>query len=151
MLADVAGNGTRAHAFDFIVKTRRETELIDMTQRIEGVVEASAVANGLALVSVPHTTCGLVLNEDEPGFREDFRAAIERLAPRQGVYAHDRAHDGIEEPNGFAHVRSALLGLNSLLLPIRDGRLALGTWQRIFLAELDRPRTRTVQITVLGV
>lgn len=137
---------------DFVVRTRGTDELHDVTERAGALVRASRCCAGIALVSVPHTTCVLLVNEDEPGFRADLRDALERLAPRGGRYEHDRApHDGEDEqPNGYAHVRAALLSSHALLLPVRDGALELGRWQRVFLLELDGARPRRVQVTVLG-
>jgi secondary thiamine-phosphate synthase enzyme len=138
---------------DISLRTNGEGDLHDVTEEVEHAVREAGVAAGLVLISIPHTTCAVLVNEDEPGFREDFRRALERLAPRDTEYAHDRApHDGEDEqPNGGAHIRAAFLSSVSVTLPIREGNLALGKWQRIFLAELDRPRQRTVRVDVYGV
>lgn len=151
-LLDVAATGARATSADFPVRTAGETDLIDVTERVREAVRDAEVATGIALVSVPHTTCSLMVNENEPGFLSDVRRALERLVPRDADYAHDGApHEGEDEvPNGYSHVRAALLSSHSVMLPVRDGALALGRWQRIFLVELDHARARTVQVTVLG-
>lgn len=137
---------------EFAVRTLGTDELLDVSDQANAVVRASRCVAGVALISVPHTTCALLVNEDEPGFRADLKAALERLAPRHGRFEHDLApHDGEDEqPNGYAHVRAALLSSHSVLLPVRGGELGLGRWQRIFVLELDGARPRTVHVTVLG-
>lgn len=144
--------GGRVVSGEFEVRTTETNQLVDVTSHVGAVASAAAHAAGIALVSVPHTTCALLVNEDEPGFREDLRSALERLVPRDRGYVHDRApHDGEDEsPNGYAHVRAALLNSHAILLPVRDGALALGRWQRVFLLELDKGRPRRVQVTLLG-
>lgn len=152
-IASLSSAGARAHLGSVNVTASAEGDLVDVTADIEKIVTDAGVSIGLALVSVPHTTCAVIVNEDEAGVREDFRRALERLAPRTDDYVHDRApHDEEgESPNGFAHIRAALLGAHATILPVRDGTLALGRWQRVFLAELDRARPRTLEVTVLGV
>ena len=119
----------------------------DLTPRVAELVKESGVSNGMALVFVPGSTAGVTTIEFEPGLLEDFPAAMERTAPRELAYAHDRRwHDG----NGHAHVRASLLG-PSLTVPIVAGALALGTWQQIALVDFDnRSRRRRVVVTILG-
>src|SRR2546425_9291109 len=111
----------RAETGSRTIRTTGEGELVDVTGTVTEIVEESGIRTGILLASTPHTTCALVVNEDEPGVREDIRRALERLAPRDAGYAHDHApHDGEDEsPNGFAHVRAALLCANSVMLPVR--------------------------------
>ncbi|MBI4729266.1 MAG: YjbQ family protein [Acidobacteria bacterium] len=152
-LVELTSAGARTHTGDIDVRAGAEGDLVDVTRQVARIVEEADIVAGIALISVPHTTCAVVVNEDEPGVRADFRRALERLAPRAGRYAHDAAphdEDG-EAPNGYAHIRAMLMGAHAVLLPVRDGALALGRWQRIFLAELDRSRPRAVHVTVLGV
>lgn len=152
-LATLTPAGARAHTAEFTVATPGAAALTDVTEAVRAVVGESLVTAGVVLISVPHTTCAVVINEDEPGIHEDFRRALERLAPADGSYVHDAApHDEEgEAPNGYAHIRAALLSASSVFLPVRDAAPLLGRWQRIFLAELDRPRRRTVHVTALGV
>ncbi|HEY7280512.1 MAG TPA: secondary thiamine-phosphate synthase enzyme YjbQ, partial [Actinomycetota bacterium] len=106
----------------------------------------------------PHTTCAVLINERERGFARDFNHLLDRLAPVGATYAHDDLEsrtenledDPHEVPNGHAHCRGALLGSASEAIPIVDGRLLLGRWQRVFLLELDRARQRKVFIQVMG-
>jgi secondary thiamine-phosphate synthase enzyme len=139
--------------------TERRSQMIDVTEDVLGVVERSGVSNGVAVVYSPHTTCAVLINEPEDGFHCDFEAMLDRLIPTAGdaYYRHDDLDvrtQGIEEdtadfPNGHSHCRSTLLSA-SQSIPIVDGRLMLGTWQRVFFCELDRSRPRKVYFQVIG-
>ena len=139
--------------------TEHPSQLIDVTDDVRDVVQRAAVTNGMALVYSPHTTCAVVINEPERGFAEDFAQLLDELAPSKGrYYRHDDLDirtEGIEEdtadfPNGHSHCRAGLLASSSQAVPIVQGRLALGTWQRIFFCELDRARPRKIYIQVIG-
>jgi secondary thiamine-phosphate synthase enzyme len=139
-------------SLDIPIATTATSELVDITDRISSIVADSGIENGFALVSTPHTTCALIVNEAEAGFIDDFVRALEAIAPKDGAYAHnDAPHaEEFEAPNGYAHVRAAFLSSPSVLLPIRDAALVLGRWQRIFFVELDRARPRTCHVTLVG-
>jgi secondary thiamine-phosphate synthase enzyme len=134
-------------------------QFIDVTDDVERAVEDSAITNGMALVYSPHTTCAVVINERESGFMEDFAEVLEGLAPQAGdhYYRHDDLEirtegldgDPHEIPNGHAHCRAVLMSA-SQTVPIVDGHLRLGQWQRLFFCELDRARERKVFIQVIG-
>jgi secondary thiamine-phosphate synthase enzyme len=139
--------------------TEHVAQLIDVTEDVRGVVERAAIVNGMALVYSPHTTCAIVINEPESGFAADFAELLEGLASSDGrYYRHDDLEirtDGIEEdtaefPNGHSHCRAGLLASSSETVPVVDGKLMLGKWQRIFVCELDRSRSRKVFIQVIG-
>ncbi len=133
-------------------------EFVDVTDDVADVVERSEVRSGMALVYSPHTTCAVLVNERESGFIEDFDELLESLVPLKGEYRHDdlsRRTENLEDdphdvPNGHAHCRQALVGSTSQTIPIVDGRLLLGRWQRVFFLELDRARDRRVLIQVMG-
>ena len=127
--------------------TTSGTDLLDITEEVAAIAASAGVADGLATVFVPGSTASVTTIEYESGALADLRDAIERAAPRDMRYAHnERWGDG----NGYSHVRAALLG-PSLSVPIRRGRLVLGTWQQILLCDFDnRPRTREVLVQVLG-
>jgi secondary thiamine-phosphate synthase enzyme len=134
-------------------------QLIDMTDDVLDAVARSEVANGMALVYSPHTTCAVVINERESGFFDDFNELLEQLVPKEGpYYRHDDLAirtEGLEDdphevPNGHSHCRAALLASSSQAIPIVDGKLLLGHYQKIFFCELDRARSRKVFIQVLG-
>ena len=128
-------------------ETTGETDLVDLTGEVHAAVDASGARTGLVTVFVPGSTASVTTIEYESGALEDLRRAIDRLAPRAMHYDHDaRWGDG----NGYSHVRAALLG-PSISVPIEDGRPVLGTWQQVLLCDFDnRPRTRSVLISVVG-
>ncbi len=139
--------------------TEYPSQLIDLTDDVRNAVERAAISNGMALVYSPHTTCAIVINEHESGFLADFTELLDELARARGrYYRHDDLEirtEGIEEdtaefPNGHSHVRAGLLASSSQAVPVVDGNLMLGRWQRIFFCELDRSRERKVYIHVIG-
>ncbi len=132
----------------FVIETKGFADVLDITPQVEQVVSASGVQSGIVLVFTPGSTAGLTTIEYEPGAVSDLKDAIARIAPEGIAYAHDaRWGDG----NGFSHVRAALLG-PSLSLPVRGGALITGTWQQVVLVDFDnRPRSRRVEVQVLGV
>lgn len=142
----------RTASVDIPIRTTATSELIDITDSVNAILAEASIDDGLALISSPHTTCAVIVNESEPGFTRDFVSALERFAPAGAHYEHnDAPHDEEDEaPNGYAHVRAAFLSSPSITLPVRAGALALGRWQRIFFVELDRARARRVQVTLLG-
>jgi secondary thiamine-phosphate synthase enzyme len=133
-------------------------QFVDVTDDLRDVVRRSEVRNGMALVYSPHTTCAVVINERESGFIEDFCRLMETLVPADAPYRHDDLEartenledDPHEVPNGHAHCRQALLGSASQAIPVVDGELLLGRYQRVFFLELDRARDRKVLIQVMG-
>lgn len=126
------------------IKSRNSTDLVDITREVEGVVKKSGVEQGICYIFVPHTTAGVVLNENaDPAVRKDIISTLERLVPWEGPYAHG-------EGNAAAHIKAALVG-SSQNVPIVKGRLALGTWQGIFLCDFDGPRTRQVIVQPIKV
>ena len=129
---------------ELTVTTERRTQLIDITS---AVGESVTGADGSAvLVYVPHTTAGVTINEHaDPAVARDFEAALERIVGDEWGWQH--IEEG--EENAPSHIRAALMG-PQVLVPLRSGRLALGTWQGIFFCELDGPRTRSVYVSVLA-
>ncbi len=133
-------------------------EFVDVTEDVRDAVARSDVRNGMALVYSPHTTCAVLINERESGFVADFTRLMDSLVPLDGGYAHDDLEartENLEDdphdlPNGWAHCRQALLGSASQAIPIVDGELLLGRWQRVFFLELDRSRERRVLIQAFG-
>jgi secondary thiamine-phosphate synthase enzyme len=129
------------------VKSRGETDIIDLTDDVEKAVKESGLTSGIATIFVPGATGALTTIEYEPGLLHDLPAALERIVPRSISYEHERRwHDG----NGHSHVRASLLG-PSLTVPFHDGQLILGTWQQIIFIELDtHARTRDLVVQILG-
>ena len=125
------------------LRTERQSQLVDVTRLVQ---EAVAGESGSAvLVYVPHTTAGVTINEHaDPMVARDFEMALEKIAPEGWGWRH--IEEG--EENAPSHIRAALMG-PQVVIPLRNGELALGTWQGIFFCELDGPRTRSVYVTVL--
>jgi secondary thiamine-phosphate synthase enzyme len=123
------------------VRTTAARELVDVTDAVAHAVVELGMSDGAVLVSSPHTTAGVVVNEGyDPDVAGDLVRRLERLAPREGQ--GDRHAEG----NSDAHLVVALVG-TSVLLPVEDGGLRLGRWQRIFLVEWDGPRARRLLVT----
>lgn len=135
------------HCAEFQTPLRAGPDLADVTGELARIVAASGVQRGTAHLTAIGSTASLTTIEYEPGAVEDLKQAIRRLAPPDMAYAHEMAwHDG----NGHSHVQAALLG-PSLVVPIRDGRLRLGTWQQVILVNHDiHARRRSVEVTVVG-
>jgi secondary thiamine-phosphate synthase enzyme len=128
----------------FEVDTGAAKECIDLTDRVRRLVRSSGVEAGLCQVMVLHSTAAIVVNEfDDPNIGKDVLAALDRAVPDHAGWLHDRIDD-----NAHAHIKAALLG-PSELVPVAEGDLLLGTWQRILLVELDGPRRRRVSVTCL--
>lgn len=127
----------------FNVSSKVRSELIDITDRVRGVLFSSGVRCGLCHVFTLHTTAGLTINENaDPDVCADIVETLNKLAPWKGNYRHT-------EENSAAHIKASLLG-SSVTVPVEDGRLVLGTWQGIYFCEFDGPRTRTVLVTFMG-
>jgi len=136
------------HTARLVVQLETGPDIRDITGELDRIIRQGGVREGTLAASVVGSTGSLTTIEYEPGVVDDLKDAIERLAPRDGVYAHEEAwHDG----NGHSHVQAALLG-PSLHLPVREGRLELGTWQQVVVINHDnRPRRRPIEVTVTGV
>jgi secondary thiamine-phosphate synthase enzyme len=136
VVTDTIGVGTAGFA-----------DVVDLTPKVERVVNSSGVREGVVVVANPGSTASITTIEFEPGLVDDLKRAAERLAPTDEVYKHDRRWgDG----NGHSHVRAAVFG-PSVALPLRGGRLQVGAWQQVVLVDFDnRPRSREVIITVVG-
>jgi secondary thiamine-phosphate synthase enzyme len=128
-------------------KTRGETDIIDITGEVTNAIKASEIRNGIVTIFVPGATGAVTTIEYEPGLLKDLPAMLERIAPKEIEYEHEkRWHDG----NGHSHVRASLLG-PSITIPFEDGRLTLGTWQQIVFIELDnKSRSREIVLQIMG-
>src|SRR5437588_4834771 len=130
---------------EIALRTERHTQLIDITAQVQ---EALAKTNGAAaaLVYVPHTTAGVTINEGaDPAVARDLEAALERVVHDDWDWKHVEDPDG---PNAPSHIRASLMS-PQILVPLEDGKLALGRWQGIFFCEFDGPRERKVYVTSL--
>lgn len=128
-----------------LVKTTEKTDIIDLTGLVAREVERSSVQNGSVTLFIPGSTAALTTIEFERGVVNDLRKTIEKMAPEDIYYEHNkRWGDG----NGYAHVRAALIG-PSLYVPIVEGKMTLGTWQQIVLLDFDnRPRERRIVVQI---
>lgn len=127
----------------FSLQTPRRVAFIDITAEVERARRGLGLAEGAVLVAVPHTTAGITINENaDPSVRADLEMALDRIAPSDLPYTH-------LEGNADAHLKASLMG-SSVTVPVVGGRLVLGTWQGIYLAEFDGPRRRHVLVSVLA-
>ena len=130
----------------------------DITDEVNEAVRTSGVKDGIACVYSPHTTCCVRVNEFESGFFDDFAAMLRRLVPAETYYAHDDwdkrteniCPEDMDVGNGHSHCMAMLLGTAGESVPIRDGELMLGQWQRVLFIELDRERDRRWIVQVVG-
>lgn len=126
---------------EFQIQTKRKIELIDVTEKVREAVHKSKVTSGICLVYAPHATAAITINEFEPNLEDDFEKIFKHLIPVL-EYSHNKIDDNAE-----AHLRSSLFGCGKSI-PIENGELVLGTWQRIIFCEFDGPRSRRVNVTV---
>ena len=127
---------------DLSVKTRSQTELVDITAEVRRAVSDTGVREGLCLVSVPHTTAGVTINEAaDPSVAADILMVLNQMVPWKADYRHG-------EGNSPAHIKAALVGA-SQTVAIENGTLVLGTWQGVFFCEFDGPRQRKVHLRIL--
>ena len=128
----------------FSVSTSRAVEFIDITGRVEALVRASAVKDGVGTIFVPHTTAGVTINENaDPAVIKDILMLLDEVVPQShSSYSHS-------EGNSAAHIKSSMMGHSANVL-ISNGQMQLGTWQSIFFCEFDGPRARKVWVDVGG-
>ena len=119
------------------VETQEREQLVDFTAQVQAAIDQSSVRDGVIHLWSLHTTCAITVNEGaDPSVRRDIVVNLRRVHPRDGDYRH-------AEGNSDAHIKTTLVGPGETLL-IEDGKLVLGTWQKVFLAEWDGPRQRSV-------
>jgi secondary thiamine-phosphate synthase enzyme len=119
------------------VQTRQRKEMIDITTEISKVLRENKINDGICVIFVPHTTCGITINENaDPSVRMDMVNTLSSIVPEYGKYRHT-------EGNSDAHIQSSVVG-HSVTLIIENGKIQLGTWQGVFLCEFDGPRTREI-------
>jgi secondary thiamine-phosphate synthase enzyme len=147
----------RIHREALHVRTSREFDVVDVTADVEKAVVNAEIEEGYALVYSRHTTFAILLNERESGLLVDTCRILRHLVPESNGYLHDdfdirteNMHPD-EPPNAHAHLRQILAGRSSETIPVAEGALALGTWQRIMLVEFDRARDREVLIQICGI
>lgn len=138
------------------VQTGEAPAFHDITDQVRSFLEASHVTLGHLVVFSKHTTAPIWVNENEPLLKKDVGRFLERIAPRGAEYLHNEFDirtvnmNKDECPNGHAHIQHGFMGGATATIPVIGGKMALGTWQSIFLVELDRPRPREVVLQILG-
>jgi secondary thiamine-phosphate synthase enzyme len=125
--------------------TRKHREYIHITPQVEAALRKSGIGEGMVLVSAMHITAGVYVNDDESGLIEDIDKWLEELAPYNRNYRHHETG----EDNGDSHLKSLLVH-HEVIVPVTNGRLDLGPWQRIFYAEFDGQRDKRLIIKVMG-
>lgn len=135
------------HTGTLELSTRGDADIVDITEGVRRVVDASGIGDGLATAFVRGSTAAITTMEHEPGGIHDLQALLERLIPKQGAYEHNRLN---HDTNSHAHQRASIVGASEGV-PVTGGRLALGTWQQLVLIDFDdRPRDRTVIVQVVS-
>ncbi len=135
------------HTGELRLSTQGDNDVVDITDGVARVVTTAGVVDAQATAFVRGSTAAITTMEFEPGGVEDLGAALERLLPREGDYAHNRLN---HDSNSHAHQRASIVGASESV-PVSDGRLALGTWQQLVLIDFDdRPRDRTVVVQVVS-
>lgn len=155
VLAHAAEAGILTEVMHF--ETTAANEFLDLTDDVREHVARSGIRHGQVTVMSPHTTTAVAINESETGFLNDFRRLIGEMVPVEGYYEHDdhgvRTENLQEDEfiNGHAHVRQMLVGSTTVTIPVVEGELVLGQWQRILFVELDQPRSRRTLLHTQGV
>lgn len=129
---------------EFVYSTNEHLELVDITEQVTAFVRECNIESGISLVNSPHSTTAIIVNEHESGLMKDILHKVQEEFPKGISWLHDKVDD-----NTDAHLASSFLG-HSKTFPIKNGRLYRGTWQNIFLLELDGPRTRHITCEVMG-
>ena len=129
---------------EFTYSTRNRLELMDITEQVAAFVLECKIESGICLIDSPHSTTAIIVNEHESGLMRDILQKMQEEFPKDTLWLHDRVDD-----NSNAHLASVFLG-HSKTFPIKNGKLYRGTWQNIFLLELDGPRTRRIICEVMG-
>ncbi|MCA1583653.1 MAG: secondary thiamine-phosphate synthase enzyme YjbQ [Acidobacteria bacterium] len=150
-VASTAGGGLVVRGENVVIDTNERIQLVDLTVRVMEYVRQSGVNEGMLSLWSMHTTCCLFINEFQAALLDDVKRFLEEMVARDKYYRHnDPDHSDCDRMNADSHLRAMLLG-HSLTLQISGGEIVLGQWQRILLAELDGPRTRTVRAQVWGI
>jgi secondary thiamine-phosphate synthase enzyme len=132
---------------EFSLSTQGDSDIVDITERVRSAVAQSGITEGQASAFVRGSTAAITTMEFEPGGVQDLQALLDRLIPAEGDYEHNRLN---HDTNSHAHQRASIVG-PSEIVPVREGRLALGTWQQLVVIDFDdRQRERTIVVQVIG-
>ena len=137
----------------FEIRTDRGPQFVDITEQVESATRDAGLENGFAVVFSKHTTAAIRINEAEPHLISDMEDMLEKIVPSSHDYEHNRYAHALstngERPNGHSHCQQLLLGASESV-PIANGKLVFGQWQRLFLVELDHGRDREVVVHLVG-
>lgn len=136
----------KAHTDYLYFETKNRRELVNITDRLETIVEKSGVADGMCLVSAMHITAAIWVNDEESGLKKDLMVWLDEIAPAKPDYLHHLTG----EDNADAHLKRTVLH-HQTILPITQGKLDLGPWEQVFYAEFDGQRKKRVVVKILGV
>jgi len=126
------------------ISTTKKYEVVDITDQVASAIKKARIRQGICQVYAPHATCSIVINENyDPNVCKDFLDSLNKLIP-EGIWRHDKVDN-----NAAAHIKSSIVG-PSETIPVRGGKLMLGTWQNIMLCDFDGPRERKVIINIVG-
>ncbi len=149
----------KVHSHVFTIETKKHMDFVDITDAVEKAIRKNHITNGLVTIFSKHTTAAVRINERESGFFDDFAEFAKKVLPCNGYYRHNDltirtenlvcSQGATDCLNGHSHCLHLLMG-TSESVPVIDGKLALGMWQRIFLIELDAPRKRDVVCQIIG-
>lgn len=124
------------------LRTEKQTQMCEISSRVNQLIEKSAVLEGICMVFSPHTTAGITINENaDPDVQRDMLYEIDKIVPFSDNYRHI-------EGNSAAHIKTSFTGLH-IMIPIHQGRAVLGTWQGIYFCEFDGPRNRTFHVQIM--
>ena len=150
-VASETAGGLTIHGETFVVGTDDRVELVDLTDRIMGLVRRLRIREGIVSLWSLHTTCAVFINECQTALLSDIKRFLEQMVARDAQWLHnDPAYSDCDRMNADSHLRALLLG-HSLTLQISGGEVVLGQWQRILMAELDGPRARTLRVQAWGI
>ncbi len=143
--------GLQVHGEMLTLPTSERVELVDLTERVQEMVRRAGIREGMISLWSLHTTCALLISENQRALVADIKVALDRIVARDGNWMHnDPAHSDCDRMNADSHLRAMLLG-HSLTLQIAGGELVLGQWQRILMGELDGPRERSIRAQTWGI
>ena len=126
----------------FSVKTEARSQLLDITYKIEAIVNQSGIQSGICTIFIPHTTAGVTINENaDPSVKRDVLYELEKIVPWEDNYQH-------YEGNSAAHLKASMMGFSEQVI-VEGGKLVLGTWQSVYFCEFDGPRTRKVHVKII--
>lgn len=141
----------KVHGETFTIETEERIHVVDLTERVMALVRKLRVKEGIVHLFSMHTTCTVFINEFQVALLSDIKKFLEGVVARDAEWLHnDPNHSDCDRMNADSHLRAMLLG-HSLTLQVSGGEVVLGQWQRILMAELDGPRSRTLRLAVMGV